>query len=143
MGVVAVRPDTAIVESRSGQPPAAVPGPRAEAPVTPELGDIAVSLTAHEVRTLSSSIPGIVHGVRRQLSERGDPGDQVTVDLSAVPPVPACAPLLSLFGLVRRTVGPKPLIVVTGANAALAACLVADLPDGVVLVDRRGRRWPG
>jgi hypothetical protein len=128
--------DAVIFESRARQsPPAAdaaaqptsMPNPRANEPVAPE--PISLTLTAYEARTRSHSIPGLIHSVRHQLIRQGSPGDHVTIDLSAVPPVPACAPLLSLFRLVRRAVGSKPDIVVTGTSRALAACLVADLPD--------------
>jgi hypothetical protein len=140
-GSPARRPPSAAVTATE---PASIPNPRAEEPVAREPEPTSLTLTAYLARTLSHSIPVLIHSVRHQLIRQGgNPGDQVTIDLSAVPPVPACAPLLSLFGLVRRAVGSKPGIVVTGTSPALAACLVADLPDGVVVVGRTGSRWPG
>jgi hypothetical protein len=48
----------------------------------------------------------------------------------------------------RRATGAAALgmtarVEVTGANPALRACLAAQLPAGVTLVDRKGRRWSG
>jgi hypothetical protein len=122
--------------------PVSMPRPRATERVEPEAESISVSVTFDQATDLHHSIPVLVRDVRRQLRRRrGNPGDRVTIDLSAVPPVPACAPLLLLFGLVRRVVGAKPDIVVTGTSPALAACLVAGLPEGVVVVDQSDRRW--
>jgi len=87
-------------------------------------------------------MPYLVQEVRRRLRDHGSAGN-VVVDLSAVPPAPTCAPLLMLFGLIRRLLNPDAEILVTGASPAVRACLVADLPKGVTVVDRRGRRWSG
>ena len=87
-------------------------------------------------------VPYLVQEVRRRLRDHGSAGN-VVVDLSAVPPAPTCAPLLMLFGLIRRLLNPDAQIVVTGVSPAVRACLVADLPKGVTVVDRRGRRWSG
>jgi hypothetical protein len=86
-------------------------------------------------------MPHLVAEVRRQLRQHGDTARDVTIDLSALPPTPACAPLLMLFTLVRRLLSADAGIVVTGVSPALRACLVAELPTGVTVVDRRGRRW--
>jgi hypothetical protein len=88
-------------------------------------------------------MPYLVEEVRRQLRRHGDPAREVIIDLSSLPPTPACAPLLMLFTLVRRLLTADAGIVVTGVNPALRACLVAELPTGVTVVDRRGRRWSG
>ncbi|MFC5235564.1 hypothetical protein [Pseudonocardia zijingensis] len=108
-----------------------------------EPAHIELAVTPFEARNLPYTIHGIMRSVRDQLSRMGGSADQVTIDLSAVPPLPACAPLLALFQHVQRAVGPRATIVVIGPSPALAACLRADLPEGVVLVDRTGRRWPG
>jgi hypothetical protein len=76
---------------------------------------------------------------RKRRLEGPTPG--VVVDLSAVPPNPAYAPLLLLLRLMRRLVAPSTRSEVTGTSSDLAACLVAVLPAGVV-VDRSGRRRP-
>jgi hypothetical protein len=72
---------------------------------------------------------------RKRRLEGPTPG--VVVDLSAVPPNPAYAPLLLLLRLMRRLVAPSTRSEVTGTSSDLAACLVAVLPAGVV-VDRSG-----
>lgn len=140
LGLWAKRPPSVANTAAQTTPPA---NPSGKGRVAPEPGRISLTLTPHEVRTLSYSIHGLMQSVRDQLSRQGGCVDRVSIDLSAVPPLPACAPLLSLFGLVRRAVGSKPDIVVTGPSPALASCLIADLPDGVIVVDRTGRRWPG
>jgi hypothetical protein len=93
--------------------------------------------------SLQHSIPLVIADVRRQLAGRASSLTEVTVDLSAVPPIPACAPLLLLFRLLRRVVSRTTKLVVVGVNPALTACLVAGLPDDVLVVDQTGRRWPG
>jgi hypothetical protein len=116
-------------------------GPVAE-PVR-DYESIVISLTADQAMSLQRSIPLVIAGVRRQLAGRASAIVEVTVDLSAVPPIPACAPLLLLFRLLRRVVGPTTKLVVVGVSPALTACLVAGLPDDVLVVDQTGRRWPG
>ncbi|WP_214401110.1 hypothetical protein [Pseudonocardia lacus] len=109
-----------------------------------EREQVVLALVAHQVADLARTIPYLVADVRRRLGEVAGPGEaDVVIDLSAVPPAPACAPLLLLFRLVRRLVGPAARVLVTGVAPALSACLVSGLPDGVVLVDRSGRHWSG
>ncbi|TWF82197.1 hypothetical protein FHX44_118142 [Pseudonocardia hierapolitana] len=86
-------------------------------------------------------MPHLVEEARRQLRHHGDAARDVVIDLSSLPPTSACAPLLMLFTLVRRLLSADAGVVVTGVNPALRACLVAELPTGVTVVDRRGRRW--
>jgi hypothetical protein len=87
-------------------------------------------------------MPHLIENVRRRLQEAEDAPPPVVIDLSGIPPTPACAPLLMLFRLVRRMLPTTSPVVVTGVSAALGACLVVDLPAGVVVIDQRGRRWP-
>jgi hypothetical protein len=116
-------------------------GPVAESPRDSE--SIVISLTVDQAMSLQHSIPLLIADVRRQLAGRASSLTEVTVDLSAVPPIPACAPLLLLFRLLRRVVSRTTKLVVVGVNPALTACLVAGLPDDVLVVDQTGRRWPG
>jgi hypothetical protein len=121
---------------------------RGERRVPVNEGTVELVLTAHQVEDLPRTIPRLLDEVRRQLARPvGRPASGVVIDLSAVPLVPACSPLLLLFRLVRRlvrrSVGPDARVVVAGVGPALSACLVPDLPTGVVLVDGRGRRWSG
>jgi hypothetical protein len=121
---------------------------RGERRVLVDEGKVELALSAHQVEDLARTIPRLLDEVRRQLARlAGRPAPDVVIDLSAVPPVPACSPLLLLFRLVRRlvrrSVGPDAHVVVAGVGPALSACLVPDLPTGVVLVDPRGRRWSG
>jgi hypothetical protein len=103
---------------------------------------VVLTLAPHQARDLPRTIPHLVGDVRRRLLRHSGSPPAVTIDLSAVPPTPACAPLLLLFRLVRRLTDPPAEVVVTGASPALATCLVADLPAGTTVTDRRGRRWP-
>ncbi|WP_433502708.1 hypothetical protein ACQP04_23395 [Pseudonocardia halophobica] len=69
-------------------------------------------------------------------------GVPVTVDLSALPVLgPAvCAQLLLLIRLLKDLAAPARVVVV-GVASTVRSCLAAGLPDGVQLVDRRGRVW--
>jgi hypothetical protein len=105
---------------------------------------VVVRVTAEEVTNLHRSISVLVWGARHKLASQADDAKrELVLDLSAVPPVPAVAPLLLLIRLLRRLVEPDGRVDVTGVTPALAAALTAfDLPDGVGLVDAQGRRWP-
>jgi hypothetical protein len=90
------------------------------------------------------SIPMLLSPVRRQLANRRhQTGVVVELDLTGVPPMPICAPLLRLITLLLQVAGRSSEVVVTGASPPLAAGLIAGLPDRVVVVDQTGRRWPG
>ena len=105
---------------------------------------VVVALTAEHARSLHYSIPTLLSLVRRQLANRQHQTRVVVeLDLTAVPPMPICAPLLRLITLLLHTAGRASEVVVTGASPALAAGLIAGLPDRVVVVDHAGRRWPG
>lgn len=116
--------------------------PAAE-PVRPVRDQIVLTITADQAQSLHRSIHLLVDSARRQLARRGGVGAGMTVDLWAVPPTPACASLLLLFRLLRQLLRPTSEIVVIGVTPALAPCLMARLPDGVLMVDQTGRRWPG
>jgi hypothetical protein len=100
-----------------------------------------LELAPHQARDLPRWIPHLIQHVRGRLPGSGNAPPAVVIDLSGVPPTPACAPFLLLFRLVRRLSGSRSPVVVTGVNAALCACLVAGLPAGVMVIDQRGRRW--
>lgn len=104
---------------------------------------VVVRVTAGEAAFLHRSVSRLVREAQLQLASRVDGARrELVLDLSAVPPIPALAPLLLLIRLVRRLLGPGGRVDVTGVNPALAGALAAfDLPEGVGLVDRRGRRW--
>jgi hypothetical protein len=103
---------------------------------------VLLKLTPHQARDMPRWIPHLIHYVRRRLLQQPENASPtVAIDLSAIPPTPACAPLLLLFRLVRRLLGTTSQVIVTGVNVALCTCLVADLPAGVTVVDQRGRRW--
>ena len=90
------------------------------------------------------SIPMLLSTVRHRLvNRRHQTRVVVELDLTAVPPTPICAPLLRLITLLLQVPGTESEVVVTGVSPALAAGLIAGLPDRVVVVDRTGRRWPG
>jgi hypothetical protein len=104
---------------------------------------VVVRVTADEVASLHRSVSRLVQEARQQLASEADrAGRELVLDLSAVPPVPALAPLLLLIRLLRRLLGPGGRVDVTGVSPALVGALTAfDLPDGVGLVDTRGRHW--
>jgi hypothetical protein len=99
-------------------------------------------ITADQARNLHRTIPVLVADIRQRLAGQRDELN-IMLDLSAVPPTPAAAPLLFLVNLLRRITSPNLEIVVVGVAPALAAAMTAyDLPQNVTLVDTRGRRWP-
>jgi hypothetical protein len=102
-----------------------------------------VRVTADEAASLHRSISRLLREARHKLASRDDRAKrELVLDLSAVPPVPAVAPLLLLVRLLRSLLGPGGRVDVTGVNPALVGALTAfALPDGVGLVDTRGRRW--
>lgn len=103
---------------------------------------VLLRLTPHQAADLPRWIPHLVADVRSRLAQQpAQTSPSVTIDLSALPASAACAPLLFLFGLVRRLVGTTSEVVVTGVNAALGPCLLAGLPAGVTVIDHRRRRW--
>jgi hypothetical protein len=104
---------------------------------------VVVALTAEHARSMHYSIPILLSAVRRQLANRPNQSVAVELDMTAVPPMPICAPLLRLITLLLQVAGRASEVVVTGASPALAAWLIAGLPDMVVVVDQAGRRWPG
>jgi hypothetical protein len=106
---------------------------------------VVVALTAEHAWSMHNTIPMLLSTVRRQLANRRHETRVVVVelDLTAVPPTPICAPLLRLITLLLQVAGRSSEVVVTGASPALAAGLIAGLPDRVVVVDQTGRRWPG
>ncbi|MCE3556417.1 hypothetical protein LWC33_33880 [Pseudonocardia sp. RS11V-5] len=92
------------------------------------------------------SVPRLLRRVRNERARLNEADNQasvpVTVDLSALPVLgPAvCAQLLLLIGLLREVAAPGQVALV-GVASTLRSCLAAGLPDGVRLVDRRGRVW--
>lgn len=132
MTAVATRGGVAVATSGGAQPPRLTDGREA----------VVVRVTAEDVATLHRRISVLVRKVRHKLASRADGAQhELVLDLSEVPPVPAVAPLLLLIGLLRRSLGPVGRVDVIGVNPALAGALTAfDLPDGVGLVDARGRR---
>jgi hypothetical protein len=128
----ALRNDTAAVPWRTQ---------RRVADAVPE-DQVVLHITADQVRNPHRTIPILVAEVQQRLAGQWDDLG-ITLDLSAVPPTPAAAPLLFLVNLLRRISSPKAEIVVTGITPALAAAMTAyDLPQNVTFVDARGRRWP-
>ncbi|GAA4707103.1 hypothetical protein GCM10023215_54900 [Pseudonocardia yuanmonensis] len=67
----------------------------------------------------------------------------MVVDLSELPVLGAtsCSQLLLLIRLLHELAAPAEVVVV-GVASTVRACLVGGLPDGVRLIDRRGRSWP-
>jgi len=134
MTAALLREDAMVSGSASEQTPTSV---REPAPLH-------LQVTPDDARTLHRRIPEIVGQVRHQLSSWPDsPRPDIVVDLSAVPPSPAAAPLLFLVHLLRRLVGEGKIDVV-GVTPALASALTAyELPSNITVIDVRGRRWPG
>lgn len=106
---------------------------------------VVLRLDPEHVRAFHRSIPTLVREVRRKLASRGPEDVQnVVLDLSDVPPVPAAAPLLFLVRLLRRLAEENGRVEVIGVSPALAAALTPfDLPDGVTVTDTQRRRWAG
>jgi hypothetical protein len=76
-------------------------------------------------------------------AEGGGGYTELLVDLSDVPTTACCAELVFLAGLLRRVLGPQVPVSLIGVNPALAAPLIGGgMPDDVMMIDTRGRRWP-
>ena len=133
MTAVVARGGVAMVAGR-----ARPPGP------TENRHPVVVRVTADEAATLHRSISGLVRDARHKLASRVDGARRgLVLDLSAMPPMPAVAPLLLLIRLLRRLQQPGGSVDVIGVNPALAGALTAfDLPDGVGVVTTGGRRYP-
>jgi hypothetical protein len=104
---------------------------------------VVLSVRADQMRSMQRSIPVLLRNARRQLAGRRNRASKVEVvlDLSRVPSMPSCAPLLALVGLLRRVAGPASRITVTGVTPTLRAGLIDSLPASVTLVDQTGCRW--
>lgn len=108
-----------------------------------------VVLIPDDMQSMHRRIPELVRRVRQELAPRHDDAHDdaprpVIVDLSELPTlgVAACAQLRLLVGLLHELVAaPGPAVV--GVPSTLRPCLADGLPDGVRLVDRRGRQWAG
>jgi hypothetical protein len=128
-------------ENVAGSAPEHQGGPTGPAQWQPAV----LRVTRDEVRVLHRSIPVLANRIRHQRTT--DPGEAcrtIVLDIAGVPPAPAPAPLLFLLGLLRRLADTDARIDITGVTPALVAAMTAfDMPDGVSLVDTRGRRWPG
>jgi hypothetical protein len=131
----ALRKDAAVSRSASDQIRTSV---REPAP------PVRLEVTADDVKTLHRRIPELVGRVRQQLSSSPDsPRRDLVVDLFAVRPSPAVAPLLFLVHLLCRLVGDGKIDII-GVTPALVGALTAfELPNNATVVDVRGRRWPG
>lgn len=144
----ACRPDppsqaaTGVNSAASARAQRRIVGPR------PEPGPLRVGITAADAQSMPRSVPALIRQVRRGLESRaaktGDhAGGTVFVDLSELPVLgaTACSQLLLLIRLLHEFGAPAEVVVV-GVAATVRACLVGGLPDGVRLIDRRGRSWP-
>lgn len=102
-------------------------------------------LTPEVARHLGRHLSPIVATVRAAFDERGTTGaaDRLTIDLSAATDVPS-AQLVLLVTLLRNALGGGVEITLSGVRPMVLGGLVTfDLPDDVVLIDARGRRWAG
>jgi hypothetical protein len=114
----------------------------------PEPGPIWVTVTSADAQSMPRSVPALIRRVRRELESRlagagGHAGGTVVVDLSELPVLggAVCSQLLLLIRLLQEIVAPTEVVVVGVASTA-RPCLVGGLPDGMRLIDRRGRSWP-
>ncbi|MFI7672231.1 hypothetical protein [Actinophytocola sp. NPDC049390] len=88
---------------------------------------------------LGRYVSAIVAKVRAAY-DTGEPGELV-IDLSHAATVPQ-AQLILLLNLLRPIVGNDTRITLSGMRPMNLGSLVGyDLPDNVVVVDTRGRRW--
>ena len=107
-------------------------------------------ITAAHAAALPRYVPWLVAAARVMLSHPDARGAaagstaELVVDLGEVPAMPCCAELVFLVDLLRRALGPTVGITLVGVTPAVAAPLISGgLGEGVVVVDARGRRWPG
>lgn len=104
-----------------------------------------LTLTPEVASRLGRYVSALVAKTRAAFEQRratrGAAGpDRLLIDLSDVVTVPG-APLVLLLNLLRQALGDDVTITVAGARPAVTGALAADLPDDVVLIDARGRRW--
>lgn len=131
--------------------PQADGGPRStlltEEPARRAVEPVRVTLTAAHLESMPRSVPTLVGRVRRALASRGAPADDVAgaviVDLAELPVLgaAACVQVLLLVRLLHDHAD-RMEVVVAGVPSTARDCLAGGLPDGVRLVDRRGRSWP-
>ncbi|MHA6797709.1 hypothetical protein ACVGVM_30025 (plasmid) [Pseudonocardia bannensis] len=107
-----------------------------------------MTVTAADAQSMPRSVPALIRRVRRELEPRlagagGHAGGAVVVDLSELPVLggAVCSQLLLLIRLLQEIRAPTEVVVV-GVASTVRPCLVGGLPDGVRLIDRRGRSWP-
>ena len=82
----------------------------------------------------------MVAKVRETFDDADEPGELV-IDLSQAAELPQ-AQLTLLLNLLRPVVGTGTVITLSGVRPMVLGSLVGfDLPDGVVVVDTRGRTW--
>jgi hypothetical protein len=75
-------------------------------------------------------------------SGQEDLAGQVVIDVSRVPPMPSCAPLVCLLEVLRRRLGPAVRLTLTGVPSWVSAPLIGcGLGPNTELYDRRGRLW--
>lgn len=97
-------------------------------------------------RELGRYVSAIAAKVRATFDTYRGTGDaekpsEVIIDLSHAAELPQ-AQLILLVTLLRRIVGNGTTITLSGVRPMILGSLVAfDLPDNVVVVDTRGRRW--
>jgi hypothetical protein len=116
--------------------------PRSEPQATPALPrtPVRVRVSARQAQVLHRWIPALLNTAKRRLA-KAHHSRHVLLDLSAVPPGPSCAPLLTLIRLLRKVGGPEARVTVIGVNPARRPCLAADLDQAVTVIDQNGRAW--
>jgi hypothetical protein len=91
------------------------------------------------IAAFPSSSAGFGSSSPRRRTARRD----LVVDLSAVRPSPAVAPLFFLVHLLCRLVGDGKIDIIGVTPAFVGALTAFELPNNATVVDVRGRRWPG
>jgi hypothetical protein len=91
---------------------------------------------------LGRYVSAIAAKVRAAYDDADEPAELI-IDLSHAAEVPQ-AQLTLLVNVLRPIVGHDTTITVSGVRPMILGSLVVyDLPDDVVVVDTRGRRWTG
>jgi hypothetical protein len=130
---------------RPAVPPSAPASPAAPPETTYRREPPRLHIKARHIADPQYYAPLLVASARALIAgaTRSSAAPKLVVDLSAVRPGSYCAELVFLVGLLRRALGPIRLRLV-GVTPAVAAPLIGDgLGADVVVVDTRGRTWPG
>lgn len=106
---------------------------------------VELTLTAEHIGSMPRALPVLVERAAQGLVGNGGArkaAGQVVIDVSNVPPMPSCAPIVCLLETLRRRLGPAVRLTLTGAPPWVSAPLIGcGLGPNTEMYDHRGRWW--